>query len=96
MGDCQHLDFNASVGVGRIMSDVDPEKLLRLSVEVRVECQHCGVSLEFQGLPMGIDTHGPTMSPDGLEARLVAMPKGKGLLAEGRIAAIFRQPEGRS
>lgn len=91
---CEHLDWSASVGVGRIMASDEDPTIIRHTVEVRVECSACGHPLEFQGLPMGIDTHGPTMSPDGLEARLVAVPKGENLLATGRIAAIFRMPEG--
>ncbi len=93
---CPHLHFSANVSVGRVVDDDDPSLLKRLTVEVRVECAECGVALEFQGLPVGIDTHGPTMSPDGMEARLVAMPKGDQLWADGRVAAIFKMPEGRA
>lgn len=93
---CHHGNFAAQVNVGRIVDDHDPNMLKRLTVEVMVQCTACGVALEFQGLPVGIDTHGPTVSPDGVEARLVAVPKGEVLLASGRVAAIFRSTEGRA
>jgi hypothetical protein len=90
---CEHLEWSASVGVGNI-TDEGGALLGRRTVEVRVQCAACGLPLEFQGLPIGADTHGPTISVDGLEARLVGIPKGDTLIASGRIAAIFRQPGG--
>lgn len=87
---CEHLNFSASVSVGRVTASESDETVVRHTVEITVSCAACGHPMEFQGLPVGIDTHGPTMSPDGLEARLVAMPKGEEMLASGRIAAIFR------
>lgn len=94
---CTHENWAATVGVGNIVvSDDDPTVLARRTVEVRVQCAACGVPLEFQGLPVGVDTHGPTISVDGLEARLVAVPKGEKMLAEGRVSAIFRMPGGQA
>lgn len=93
MTDCLHKEWAAAVGVGNI-TDEGGSVLGRRTVEVRVHCASCGVALEFQGLPVGVDTHGPTMSVDGCEARLVAVPKGDKLLAEGRVSAIFRRPGG--
>lgn len=93
---CQHMNFAADVSVGRIVDDDDATKLKRMSVEVRVKCTECGIDLEFQGLPVGIDTHGPTRSVDGLEARLVAVPKDSNMWAGGRVAAIFDLPTGRA
>ena len=91
---CNHDTWSATVAVGNIMASEDDPTIIRRTVEVRVHCHDCGHPLEFQGLPVGVDTHGPTMSPDGLEARLVAVPKGDQLLATGRIAAIFQAPKG--
>lgn len=89
---CDHLEFTARVGVGRVTDDHDPAKLLRLTVEVMVECSDCGRSLQFVGLPEGIDTHAPTMSVDGLEARLVAVLQGDALALTDRVSAHFRAP----
>lgn len=87
---CEHLSWSASVSVGNIMASEEDPTIIRRTVEVVVACADCHMPLQFQGLPVGIDTHGPTMSPDGLEARLVAVPKGEELLATGRVSAIFR------
>lgn len=86
---CDHLEWAARVDVGNV-TDGEDGPVIRRTVEVRVWCAACQHPLEFQGLPVGIDTHGPTMSVDGLEARLVATPKGTEMLATGRVAAIFR------
>lgn len=49
----------------------------RYSIELRVSCIDCGVRLQFVGLPMGLDlTGGATTDPDGLVARLLAVPEG--------------------
>lgn len=92
---CPHQNFSASVDVGRVV-DESGTLLGRYTVEVRAQCSACGKHLEFQGLPVGVDTHGPTRSVDGLEARLVAEVVDEPAIVSDRIAAIFNLPEGRS
>lgn len=90
---CPHEVFDAAVAVGRI-TDESGALLGRYTVELRAHCRACGKHLAFQGLPVGIDTHGPTRSPDGLEARMVAEVVSEPALVTDRVAAIFRMPGG--
>lgn len=89
---CEHMDFAAKVGVGRITKG-EGGPVTHFSVEVNVNCTACGLPLQFVGLPTGIDSHAPTVSVDALHARLVAVPQGGDLSLVDRIGAIFRSPD---
>lgn len=88
---CDHQNFTAQISVGRV-TDGELGSVVRHTVEVMVQCVECGVPLQFVGLPVGIDTHSPTMGPDGLEARLVAVVQGQELSLIDRITATFADP----
>lgn len=75
---CKHMDFIASVGVGRIFPDGDDQtgEPERFSVEVRANCA----------------THGPTISVDGQEMLLAARRPDTVSTPMQRMAAIWREP----
>lgn len=72
---CEHMDFNASVAVGRILDD-ETKKLSRFTADIRVECAECGQKFRFLGLQPGYDPQGARCSLDGLEARIAITPEG--------------------
>lgn len=73
---CEHLDFSATVGVGRL-TDGDGGPVTSWCADIKIQCAKCGRPMQFLGLPLGVNLRGPTMSVDGLEARLALMPQGE-------------------
>ena len=69
MADCPHKDFVARVEVSRF-----EDKPGVFAADLRVECAECGRGMQFHGMPMGLLWDQPTMSVDGLEARLPMRP----------------------
>jgi len=67
---CDHKEFNALVNVMRL------EDTGQFMAEITIECRGCGIPMQFIGLEPGLDMGGPTVSVDGLEARLAICPKG--------------------
>lgn len=70
MSECEHLDFEAEVQVNRI------EDVKRFATDVHIRCAYCKKPFRFVGLPGGISIDHPTISFDGLEARLPIAPGG--------------------
>ncbi len=68
--ECPHMNFNANVAVARL------EDSGRFNAEVQICCCDCGRQFQFIGLPLGLNLNGPSMSVDGLEARLAIAPLG--------------------
>lgn len=101
---CAHEDFVAHVDVQRIVDGDDKGEpiegadLNALSVDVRVQCAGCGESLVFRGLPIGLSSHEPRMSPDGTEVRIPARPQSSdphfGLGLPGFIARVHEGERG--
>lgn len=86
---CEHLNFAAQVDVNRLTETIGGP-VTRYLADVRIKCADCGLPFEFQGLKLGIDTGGCTMSLDGQEAHLAILPNGKVASPLGRIAAHFK------
>lgn len=61
---CEH-DFI----VQAIVCDYSDKRPLG-SVEITGYCHKCKAELEFLGMECGVNLNGPTISPDGREARL--------------------------
>lgn len=68
MSECEHQDFRANVTVNRI------EDSGLFNADIRVDCANCGEPFKFVGLPMGVNLHGATVSPDLVEARMAIAP----------------------
>lgn len=73
---CQHMNFAATVNVGRHLDDKTATYVIGYSAEVHIKCAMCGKPFQFLGLPMGVDNQGARVSVDGLEARLAISPEG--------------------
>lgn len=73
---CPHMNFAATVNVGRHLDNETETHVVGYSAEVHIKCAECGKPFQFLGLPMGVDTHGARVSVDGLEARLAISPQG--------------------
>lgn len=67
---CDHLDFDASVGVTRRNHNGN----LSFFAEVEVKCRACGKVFDFVGLPTGLSLVKPTVSLEGNVARLPIVP----------------------
>lgn len=93
---CPHTEFEARAAVGRVVDDETQTTLQNLTIDLSVVCLQCGVPVQFYGLPLGVSTHMPTLSVDGLEARLVGFPQGETMPERKQISAIFHRPEGNS
>ena len=72
---CKHENFNIRANVGRILHE-EKEPPAYYSVEIRISCRECDLEFEWQGLPNGFSPYEPTVSIDGLEMRVSAMPPG--------------------
>jgi hypothetical protein len=70
---CQHLNFRASVNVGRLSHDEGGE-ITGYSADVRITCDKCGVPFRFIGLPAGNHFSEPRVSVDGTELRAPIEP----------------------
>jgi len=75
MADCQHLDFAASVGVGRL-TQTDGGPVTGYIADIKINCSHCGKPFQFLGLEPGYDNQGARVSLDGLEAHIGLTPEG--------------------
>ena len=65
---CDHPEFRAEVRVGRLTDDNGEVKYF--TAEVEICCHTCGVNFVFLGLPGGSSLVHPTVSANGLEARM--------------------------
>jgi hypothetical protein len=70
---CDHEDWSAVVGVGRI-TDEEDTPVTGYAVEVRANCTACGVPLIWHVPDYGMLPDRPTVSVDGQELRLPARP----------------------
>lgn len=82
---CDHANFECYGNVIRLY-ELDGRVLVGYTLEVRLVCMDCLLPFRFLGLPGGLHTTSPTVSFDGLEARL---PVATGVLdrAEGEANA---------
>lgn len=76
MPDCPHLEFAASVGVGRL-TQTEGGPVTGYVAEIRVNCRDCGKPFQFLGLEAGYDSQGARVSLDGLEANIALTPEGE-------------------
>lgn len=76
MSACEHMNFDATVGVAR-MTDGEGGPVNGFMAEVRIKCRDCGVPMQFLGLQPGCDTQGARVSLDGLEANIAITPEGQ-------------------
>lgn len=77
MADCPHMDFAASVGVGRLTGTGASEGVVIAYVaDIKVHCANCGKPFQFLGLEPGYDNQGARVSIDGLEAHIALSPEG--------------------
>lgn len=76
MADCLHLNFAATVGVGRL-TDTEGGPVTGYMAEIRINCAECGKHFQFLGLEPGYDNQGARVSIDGLEANIALCPEGE-------------------
>lgn len=86
-GRCEHMDFAATVNVGRLTNEAGI--VTSFMAEIRVSCAKCGRAFQFLGLQPGIDLQGARVSVDGLEANIALCPQGEQPSALDRIAINF-------
>ena len=89
---CEHNNWQAGVTVTNL-TDTQGSRLDRHTVDLRVECADCGGKLQFVGMPAGASVLFPTISVDGLEARLNAVPEGVVMSPLAEFAAAFAPPK---
>ena len=70
---CEHLAFEASVGVHRL-TETDGGPVVGYRAEVVVSCAACGRPFAFGGCPVGYDVTRPTVSADRLTLRAPIVP----------------------
>lgn len=70
---CDHLNFEASVGVHRL------EDTGQFMSEVKVWCRNCREPFQFLGLSPGLDLSGARVSVDGLEANIAIAPSSQSI-----------------
>lgn len=85
---CEHMNFAASIGVGRL-TKTDGGPVTGYMADIKIHCTDCGRQFQFLGLKPGIDTAGAAVSIDGLEAHIALCPQGEQLSALDRIAVNF-------
>lgn len=76
MADCPHLEFAASVGVGRL-TQTEGGPVTSYVADIKVQCRDCGTPFQFLGLEPGYDSQGARVSLDGLEAHIALVPEGE-------------------
>lgn len=74
MKDCKHLNFYAHVNVGRIIDDVNMEKVKHYMADIKIKCNDCGLPFEFIGFEHGMSFVKPLVSIDYTEARIPIRP----------------------
>lgn len=89
---CQHETWEAFVAVSNL-ADQHGSTLDRRAIDLRINCARCGVALQFVGMPAGLSVLWPTVSVDGLEARLNAVPEGTVMSPLAEFAAAFPPPK---
>lgn len=89
---CEHNNWQARVAVSNL-TDEQGSTIGRRAVDLRVSCADCGANLQFVGMPAGCSVLWPTISVDGLEARLNAVPEGVEMSPLGEFAAAFAPPK---
>jgi hypothetical protein len=93
MSRCEHMNFEATVGVYRLTDGrdgaPDPARVTGYMADVRVQCTECKRPFQFLGLEPGIDLQGARVSIDGLEAHMALCPQGEEPSALDRIAVYF-------
>src|SRR3970040_489271 len=76
MPDCLHMNFAANVVVARLVKEEGSLNAKEFVADVTIHCADCQHPFVFLGLPSGYSLDGPTVSVDGLEARLAVAPQG--------------------
>jgi hypothetical protein len=71
--DCKHLNFKASVDVGRLSHDPGGP-ITGYTADVRVNCADCGLAFRFVGIAAGNHYAEPRVSMDGTELRAPIEP----------------------
>lgn len=71
---CEHLNFGATVSVGRI-SDEDGGRIKAYTADVQIRCADCGEAFIFLGMECGSAPNKPMVSVLGEEARLPIRPQ---------------------
>ena len=72
---CTHEEFDASVGVARIMSDDDSDpQVVGYSAEIKVNCRDCQEPFRWSGVRTGLVPNEPMCSADGTELRAPLRP----------------------
>lgn len=73
---CEHLEFEAHSRVARL-SETDGGPITGYSVEIKIVCHQCKLPFKFIGLPGGSSPAHPTVSIDGIAARMPIGPSDK-------------------
>lgn len=71
--DCEHKIFNAQARVGRL-TDGEDGPVTGYTCDLTIICAQCLKPFQFIGLPGGVAPNYPTVSADGLEARIPIKP----------------------
>lgn len=91
--DCPHMNFAASVGVGRL-TQTEGGPVTAYVADIRVNCADCGKPFQFLGLEAGMDNQGARVSLDGLEAHIGLAPEGERPNPFHRLAYTIRSFDG--
>lgn len=73
--DCEHRDFSATVGVGRLTGK-DGERVVGYCAEISIKCSECGLPFVFAGLPVGSLPRGAATNVEATELRAAIAPQG--------------------
>lgn len=65
---CEHNNFKTQCNVFKLTDEEGNPT--GMTVDITIACADCFKPLEFIGLPGGINPNYPTVSADGLEARM--------------------------
>ena len=71
---CLHANFKVVANVGRILHD-EKEPPAYYSVDIWLTCNDCQEPFVWHGLPNGFSPYRPTVSLDGHELHVPAMPR---------------------
>jgi hypothetical protein len=73
MIECKHMNFDASVSVGRL-TDGDDGPVTGYTAGVKIKCIDCGIPFEFIGVPGGFSPAQPMVNFDATELRAPIRP----------------------
>lgn len=73
MARCEHLNFKASVSVGRL-TEADEKTVKGYTADISILCVDCGLPFRFLGSRFGASPHEPCLSADALELRAPLEP----------------------